>query len=80
MARTAGWTGWQRYAPLSVGLSFIFAMLIPSLAGSGSDGPPAILQMVWGASWIILGLAYLVPSARPAVGLNASPELTRSHS
>lgn len=80
VARAGVWTGWQRFAPLLVGSFFIVGMLIPAIAGPGNDGPPAALQMVWGATWVILGLAYLVPSARPAIGLGAPPELTRSHS
>lgn len=80
VVRTAAWSGWQRYAPLTVGLFFIFGMLIPVIANSNNDGPPAVLQAVWGATWLILGLAYLIPSYRSAAGYGTIPELTGTHS
>jgi hypothetical protein len=76
VVRTGMWTGWQRFTPLLIVLYFVFGMVVPAIASSSSDGPPAALDIAWGATWILLGLAYLLPSTEAPATTSAAPALT----
>lgn len=80
VVRAGVWTGWQHFTPLLVVLYFVFGMMVPAFASSSNDGPPPTLAVGWGAAWIILGLAYLVPFTRRTVTPTAGPELTNARS
>lgn len=69
VVRAGTWTGARRFAPLLVGLYYLFGMMVPAIfASSKSGGPPPVLAVIWGAAWVVLGVAYLAPSdSRPAV-------------
>ena len=71
-------TGWQRFAPLLMILSYIFGMVIPIILSS--DNGDVVPEIVWGATWGILGLAYLIPSAPRRDAPSTTVELTRAQS
>ena len=52
--KTNSWTGWKRYAPLTVGL-FPFLFMFPLVILMGSR--PAAMIGLWGFPWLALGLA-----------------------
>ncbi len=73
--RAAVLTGWQRLAALLVGLYFLLGMVVPTIFVPGDAGPPPVLEIVWGATGLLLGLALLTASPAPPVAARA-PGLT----
>jgi hypothetical protein len=78
VARTAALTGWRRFAPLLVILFYVFGMVIPIILST--DNGDVAPEIIWGATWVILGLAYLLPSTGRAMAPSSPPELTKSPS
>jgi hypothetical protein len=77
VVRTAVLPGWRHFAPLLVSLYYVFGMVIPIIVSS--DNGDIAPEIVWGVTWVILGLAYLVPTTVRSLGPSAA-ELTKAHS
>ena len=61
---TAGrWHGWQRFAPLIVGLYFLLVLVVPDFVANRE--PNLLTESLWPVTWFLLGLA-LVTSGRAA--------------
>ena len=70
-------SGWRRFTPLLVSLYFLFGMVIPIAATPGDSGAPAPLEFTWGITWVVLGLAFVLPSRRESTAPQTR-ELTAS--
>ena len=54
IVRARRWGGWHRIIPLIAGI-YPFVAMFPILAATGN--PPEVMIMLWGAVWLLLGLA-----------------------
>jgi hypothetical protein len=70
VVRTGRWSGWRRWVTLALGV-YVFAVLTPLVISSG--GPPAVPALagllVWQVLWVLIAVAVLVETERPAVSL-----------
>ena len=66
--RTGRWTGWRRFVTLALGV-YVFVVLTPVIIASG--GPPAVAAvaglLVWQVLWVLIAVAVLVETGRPAL-------------
>jgi hypothetical protein len=66
--RTGRFTGWRRYVTLAFGI-YIFVVLTPVIIAAG--GPPAVPAvaglLVWQVLWVLIAVAVLVETGRPAL-------------
>jgi hypothetical protein len=70
--------GWRRVSPTLVGAYYVFGMLVPAIAaGPNTSGPPAFLEFLWGVTWVLMGLALLIP-VRVETGRIFSADLTEA--
>jgi len=78
--RTGVLPGWRRASPLLVGTYYVFGMLIPAIAaGATSSGPPPVLEFLWGATWVLMGLALIIPVG-VETGTTYAADLTEARS
>jgi len=78
--QTGALVGWRGFTPLLVSLYFVFGMVVPIIASPVDNGAPAPLEFTWGITWMMLGLAYVVPLTRRATAPGSTTELTQAHS
>lgn len=72
--------GWRRVSPILVGVYYVFGMLVPAIAaGTKTSGPPAVLEFLWGATWVLMGLALLIP-VHVETGRSFTADLTEARS
>lgn len=78
--RTAVLQSWRRVSPVLVGAYYVFGMLVPAIAaGPKSSGPPPVLEFLWGATWVLMGLALLIP-VHVETGRSFTADLTEARS
>ena len=67
--RTGRWTGWQRFAPLLVGLWAIVVLMPAVIATGGPPAPVATLAIAgWELTWLLLGVAAWTAATRASIG------------